>query len=284
MMTKQASPDRSNRRKVLRMAAAGLTGLAGGTLLPALSRPGAAFRQGLFGPALASGGAAPWSYGGKDGPAHWGQLAPSYRACSQGRRQSPIDLAAAHLSEAVELGLDWHPGRARLSNTGHTLQLDPESDGTPSRLKISGREFAFLQLHFHHPSEHALGGKRWPLEAHFVHKAMKGDDLLVLAVLFRPGRANDLLGRLLARMPAKPGVVKLDGIVDLTQLLPRGAASYRYAGSLTTPPCSETVDWVVFRDPIEAGVGQIGRFAQVFPMNARPLQPLDGRSVTVDLF
>lgn len=259
------------------MVAAGLTGLAGGTLLPA-PWPVSLTRQ-----AVASGPAS-WSYGGKDGPAHWGQLAPGYQACGVGKRQSPIDLAAAHLGQATDLTFEWHPGQARLSNTGHTLELDFEGAGAPSRLKLAGRAFSFLQLHFHHPSEHAVAGKRWPLEAHFVHKAMKGDGLVVLAVLFRPGRANDLLGRLLARMPAKPGTVKLEGIIDLAQLLPPGAASYRYAGSLTTPPCSEIVDWVVFRDPIEAGIGQIERFAQVFTMNARPLQPLDGRSVTVDLF
>jgi len=254
------------------MAAAGLSGFAGGLWPLSLSRQAVA------------NGPVPWSYGGKEGPSHWGQLAPGYQACGQGRRQSPIDLAAAHLGQVADLTLDWHPCRARLSNTGHTLELDPETGGAPSRLNLAGREFMFQQLHFHHPSEHAVAGKRWPLEAHFVHKAAKGGGLAVLAVLLRPGRANDLLGRLLARMPEKPGTVVLDEASDLTQLLPHGAASYRYAGSLTTPPCSEIVDWVVFRDPIEAGVGQIERFAQVFAMNARPLQPLDGRNVTVDLF
>jgi carbonic anhydrase len=272
MMTSKANLDRRDRRKVLRLAAAGLGGLAGG-LWP-LCRSWQA----------AASGTVHWSYGGQEGPSHWGQLAPAYQACGQGKHQSPIDLAAAHLGQAADLTLAWHPCRARLSNTGHTLQLDPENDSAASKLKLAGRDFTFQQLHFHHPSEHAVAGKRWPLEAHFVHKAAKGDGLAVLAVLFRPGRANDLLGRLLARMPAKPGTVMLDGVNDLTQLLPRSAASYRYAGSLTTPPCSEIVDWIVFRDPIEAGVGQIQRFAQVFTMNARPLQPLDGRNVTVDLF
>lgn len=234
--------------------------------------------------ASASGKAHGWTYQGEGGPAHWGQLAPDYQACSRGKRQSPVDLAPAHLGSSPDVVLDWHPFRAKVTNNGHTIQLDPESGAVPAALTRGDRRFDFLQLHFHHPSEHALAGKRWPLEAHFVHKAASGGGLAVLGVMIRPGRANDLLGRILARAPAKAGTAALDGAIDLGEMMPNAAATYQYAGSLTTPPCSEIVDWVVFRDPIEAGIGQIESFARLFPMNARPLQPLGSRDVTIDFF
>ena len=233
----------------------------------------------------ASGGSAPWSYGGADGPAHWGRLSDQYKACSFGKRQSPIDLGAAHLAQGGDLTLQWQPFAATVSHTGHTIEVDPaDAKAAGGFLELGGQRYRFLQFHFHHPSEHVLAGNRWPLEAHFVHQAVAGHDLAVVAVLFRPGRANDALEQIFSRMPGKPGTVALQSALDMSQLLPRSAVTYRYAGSLTTPPCSENVNWVVFRDPIEASSGQIDSFARLFPMNARPVQPLANRSVTIDLF
>jgi len=235
-------------------------------------------------PAVASG-TAPWSYGGVDGPAHWGQLAGDYKTCGLGKHQSPIDLGAAHLAQSGDLALQWQPFAATISHTGHTIEIDPlDAKNVDSFLELSGQRYRFLQFHFHHPSEHALAGNRWPLEVHFVHQSVANNGLAVVAVLFRPGRANDALEQVFSRMPGKPGTVALKSTLDMSQFLPRSAVTYRYAGSLTTPPCSEIVNWVVFRDPIEASVGQIDSFARLFPMNARPLQPLANRSVTVDLF
>jgi carbonic anhydrase len=234
--------------------------------------------------AVASTGAA-WSYGGADGPAHWGRLSSAYKTCSLGKHQSPIDLGAAHLAQGGDLILHWQPFAATVSHTGHTIEVAPvNANAAGSFLELGGQRYRFQQFHFHHPSEHALAGNRWPLEVHFVHQAVTGHDLAVVSVLFRPGRANDALEQVFSRMPSKPGTVALKSAMDMSQLLPRSAVTYRYAGSLTTPPCSENVNWVVFRDPIEASVGQIDSFARWFPMNARPVQPLANRSVTVDLF
>lgn len=264
------------RRRVLKTITIGMAGV--GAL-------GSARLFGVGHQAQASGDTKHWTYEGEEGPSHWGQLAPEFKVCRSGSRQSPIDLAPAHLAQGSSLALNWQPVEATLSNNGHTLQVSPkEVNYTASYLELAGQRYNFAQFHFHHPSEHALAGNRWPLEAHFVHKAATGGDLTVIGVLFRPGRANSALEQVLDQMPRKPDVVPLAAAIDMARLLPRSAVTYRYPGSLTTPPCSEIVNWVVFRDPIEAGIGQIDSFARLFPMNARPLQPLLSRSVDIDLF
>lgn len=223
-----------------------------------------------------------WSYEGPEGPAHWGALGPDFAACAKGQRQSPIDLASADLATAPRLDVAWQPFAGTVENNGHTLQV-AANPATPNTLSLDGKSYAFLQFHFHHPSEHAVAGGHWPLEVHLVHKSEAGD-LAVLGILFRPGRENSALGNMLARAPRSRGKTALEKPVDLTQFLPASAATYRYAGSLTTPPCSEIVSWIVFRDPIEAGIGQLESFARLFPMNARPLQPSFQRGIALDLF
>lgn len=223
-----------------------------------------------------------WTYEGPEGPAHWGDIGPDFAACAKGQRQSPIDLASAGLEAGGDLSVAWQPFDGLVENNGHTLQVAPK-DKTGSALTLNGKKYAFLQFHFHHPSEHAVAGGHWPLEVHLVHKSEAGD-LAVTGILFRPGRENDALANVLAHAPRSKGKVALEKPVDLTGFLPASAATYQYAGSLTTPPCSEIVSWIVFRDPIEAGIGQLESFARIFPMNARPLQPGFQRGIALDLF
>ncbi|WP_374307311.1 carbonic anhydrase [Dongia sp.] len=227
-------------------------------------------------------GAPHWTYEGPEGPSHWGQLAPDFGVCGTGQRQSPIDLAGAGLDQAADLALEWQSYGATVENNGHTLQV-AAPDGTPSALTLGGRKYGFLQFHFHHPSEHAVGGGRWPLEVHMVHKSEAGD-LAVTGIFFRPGRENDVLGAILAQAPATKGKKPMARPVDMNRFLPASNATYRYAGSLTTPPCSEIVSWIVFREPVEAAIGQIESFARLFPMNARPLQHDFQRGIALDLF
>jgi carbonic anhydrase len=234
-------------------------------------------------PGLALAENAPhWSYEGPEGAEHWGQLSPEFGACSTGRRQSPIDLASAGLDSAPDLALAWQPFDAMVENNGHTLQVSAAAT-TDSALTLGGKKYAFLQFHFHHPSEHAVSGGRWPLEVHMVHKGEAGD-LAVTGILFRPGRENDALGRILAKAPIDKGKAAIPRTIDMNRFLPTSRATFRYAGSLTTPPCSEIVSWIVFRDPVEAGVGQIETFARMFPMNARPLQQGFQRGIALDIF
>ncbi len=223
-----------------------------------------------------------WSYEGPQGPVSWSRLSPDFAACGRGQQQSPIDLAQAGLHTAPNLSLAWQPFKGVVENNGHTLQVVPRV-GTDSALSLGGKKYAFLQFHFHHPSEHAVNGGRWPLEVHIMHKAEAGD-IAMASILFRPGRENDLLTRIFAEAPTSKGKATLTQALDMDRFLPTSHATYRYAGSLTTPPCSEIVSWIVFREPVEAAVGQIQRFAQIFPMNARPLQRVFQRDITLDLF
>lgn len=215
-----------------------------------------------------------WAYEGEGGPERWGDLSADFKACSLGLEQTPIDLTATIRAEtgAVELSFGQMP--LTILNNGHTIQINCAPG---SRTAISGKAFDLLQFHFHHPSEHLLSGKAFDLELHFVHKSAEGQ-LAVLGVFIRPGQENAALAPVWAAMPREAGEPKPVGTsIDPGLLLPANRHYFRYKGSLTTPPCSEGVLWTVFRDSIEASTDQIRQFAELFPMNARPVQPLNSR-------
>lgn len=217
-----------------------------------------------------------WSYGGEGGPEHWGDLGQDNRACSIGLQQSPIDIAGALSADVSAPTLHWtSASSAQVVNNGHTLQVNVAGSG---RLELAGKDYDLKQFHFHHPSEHTIDGKTFPLEVHFVHAASDGD-LAVIGVMFEPGAVNPALNPIWAVAPAKEGAAEAAGEIQLAAFRPKDRALYRYEGSLTTPPCSETVHWTVMSQPITASPSQIAAFAQLFPMNARPVQPLNRRYV-----
>ncbi|MEJ0016171.1 MAG: carbonic anhydrase [Acetobacteraceae bacterium] len=216
-----------------------------------------------------------WGYEGGGGPAKWGDLSADFRACSAGVEQTPIDLVHPVRAELGSVTVAYQKMPLKIVNNGHTIQVK----ATPgSRLQINETAYELLQFHFHHPSEHLLAGKAFDLECHFVHRSAAGA-FAVLGVFVQPGAANAALTPIWQAMPAKetpeqtvPGVT-----VDASALLPKDRHYFRYMGSLTTPPCSEGLTWTVFRDPVTASVEQIRAFAALFPMNARPSQPLNRR-------
>lgn len=217
-----------------------------------------------------------WSYGGADGPEHWGELAPENRPCAIGGQQSPVDLTSTLSANVTTPVTRWAPANAaQVVNNGHTLQVNLTSPGS---LKLAGKDYTLKQFHFHHPSEHTIDGKSFPLEVHFVHAAADGD-LAVIGVMFETGAVNPALNPIWAVAPAKEGTAEAAGEIDLAAFLPKDAGLYRYEGSLTTPPCSETVHWTVMSTPITASASQIAAFAQLFPWNARPVQPLNRRYI-----
>ncbi|WP_166644963.1 carbonic anhydrase [Dongia mobilis] len=207
---------------------------------------------------------------------------PATAATCRGERQSPIDLGGALPARGAALALDYTPFDGELHHRGHTLEVMPRAGSAGGTLVLGNDRYNFVQFHFHHPSEHALAGKRWPMEMHIVHRAADGR-LVVLGIMLRPGRENGGIAALLKAMPHSGGALSLPPM-ELGQFMPAGRAHFSYEGSLTTPPCSEIVQWIVFRDPIEAAPGQITALARAFPMNARPLQPSHGRPVGLDLF
>lgn len=217
-----------------------------------------------------------WTYGGATGPAAWGKLAPGNLACSTGQQQSPIDLSADIAGRAAEPTLAWSPvNGGKVINNGHTIQMNADGAGG---VVIAGVRYEFRQVHFHHPSEHTINGKSYPLEAHLVHESADGR-LAVIGVLFEEGANNPALDPIWATAPIREGAAAVAFPVDLAKLVPANTPAYRYQGSLTTPPCSETVTWTVLARPLTASRGQLESFASVFPNNARPVQPLNRRFV-----
>lgn len=220
-----------------------------------------------------------WGYEGEAGPDQWGKLASEYAACSIGREQSPVDLTKAVPALLGHPLPAWKPVRLQVLNNGHTIQVDCAGGGT---VTVDGTAYDLLQFHFHHPSEHTVDGVTAAMEIHFVHRAAAGG-LAVLGVLVRQGEANPALETIWKAMPAKAGeVTRLDTLFHPGTLLPTDSSTWRYAGSLTTPPCSEVVSWVVYRQAVAASAEQIARFATLFPNNARPVQPLNRRKLLLD--
>jgi carbonic anhydrase len=217
-----------------------------------------------------------WTYKGEAGPDKWGSLDAADAACSTGSsQQSPIDITGPISARQPTLKVSWSKRPDSIVNNGHTIQLGfAEGDA----LNMGDRRYALKQFHFHHPSEHLVEGKRFAMEAHFVHEA--ADGLAVVGVLMVPGKPNAVFKKIVATMPPEEGPpVSADPAIDPSRLLPTQRAYFHYEGSLTTPPCSETVDWIVLAQPIEVDETDIARFGKLYPMNARPLQHRDRRFI-----
>ena len=218
-----------------------------------------------------------WGYSGHAGPQHWGELDPAYALCGTGHGQSPVDIHDAIDTDLPAIEFHYRVGGRDEINNGHTIQIDYEPG---SSIRYAGRDYALKQFHFHAPSEHHIHGHAFPLEAHLVHADAAGH-LLVIAVMFEVGRHNHALATAWQDMPERAHTHHL----LLTRafaggLLPARHDYYRLSGSLTTPPCTEGVTWLVMQEPVTADREQIEHFARVMGQpNNRPVQPLNGRSV-----
>ncbi len=195
-----------------------------------------------------------------------------FPACSIGGEQSPIDLTGAVRAEIEPPAVSWRAEAFRIVNNGHTIQANASPGGFATS---AGRKYELQQFHFHAPSEHTLDSKRSAMEAHFVHGG-EGENLMVIGVFLEGGGrdANPAFSALMAAAPKDEGETALKAAMDPASLLPKARHFFRYEGSLTTPPCSEVVEWNVFAAPVPVAKGDIERFKEPFPMNARPLQPV----------
>jgi carbonic anhydrase len=221
--------------------------------------------------------AAHWSYEGAGAPAKWGDLDAANKVCTIGSQQSPIDIGATIKSQLPALKIDWAAqGAGTVVNNGHTIQLNFAEGST---LTLGDVKYKLLQVHFHRPSEHLIGGRNFPMEAHFVHRADSGP-LAVVGVLMATGKPNAAFSQIIATMPAREGpAVKANAGINPNALLPAKLGYYRYPGSLTTPPCSETVEWLLLTDPIQVAEADVASFAKLYPLNARPAQKDNRRYV-----
>jgi carbonic anhydrase len=213
--------------------------------------------------------AAHWTYTGPEGPDKWGDLDAANRVCSVGGQQSPVDIGETIRATLPALKTGWARRADTIVNNGHTIQLNV-ADG--STLTAPGGTYKLVQFHFHRPSEHQINGKTYPMEVHFVHANAAGG-LAVVGVLMETGRPNPVFNKIVSTMPAAAGPpVRADTAINPNGLLPAKLAYYRYSGSLTTPPCSETVDWLLLTDPIQVASGDVAAFARLYSANARPVQ------------
>lgn len=214
-----------------------------------------------------------WTYANQSA---WSGLAVT---CSAGHEQSPINLSsAAPQSDLADLAPHYTATGGRLVNNGHTLQFTPAQNS--STLLIGNRAFGFAQFHFHAPAEHTIDGRAYPAELHFVHRNSEGQ-LAVLGVFFTEGAENPTLTSVLAALPTAQG----DGFatqltsLDLAALVPPDRDYFAYAGSLTTPPCSEGVRWNVLSTPITASAAQIAALREALGASSRHVQPTNARTV-----
>jgi carbonic anhydrase len=210
-----------------------------------------------------------WGYEGAMGPAKWGDVDAASKVCTVGLQQSPIDIISPIKSQLPPLKINWVKGADTIVNNGHTIQLNFAEGAT---LMVGTNTYKLLQVHFHRPSEHMIAGKSYPMEAHFVHRAASGA-LAVVGVLMSTGKANAAFAKVVAAMPVKQGPpVKADAGFDPNAMLPKKLGYYRYPGSLTTPPCAETVEWLLLTTPITVAESDVAAFAKLYPLNARPVQ------------
>jgi carbonic anhydrase len=218
-----------------------------------------------------------WSYGGKTGPDEWGKLSPEYAACKTGKQQSPIDIKHAKASDLPAIQFDYKPAPLHIINNGHTIQINYPPG---SSITVGDKKYELKQFHFHHPSENKINGRAFNMEAHFVHADTNGN-LAVVAVMLKPGAGNSLLATLWAHVPRDPGPEQKyeDVQINAAALLPADHGYYTFPGSLTTPPCSENVTWMVLKTPENLTQAQSDTFGAIYAENARPVEKLNDRQV-----
>ncbi len=220
-----------------------------------------------------------WSYGGDTGPQSWARLKPEFNLCALGKRQSPINIEDGNtlVGPAEPVQFNYTPSNGTVVNNGHTIQVDVQGENA---IVVRGVRYKLLQFHFHTPSEEQINSQRYAMVAHLVHKSDEGQ-LAVVAVLLAPGVANPLIDKVWTYMPLDTGdqVRMPRELLNLNELLPADQRYYQFMGSLTTPPCSENVLWMVFKQPMQISRAQYRLFTQLYANNARPVQALNGRPV-----
>lgn len=224
----------------------------------------------------AKGDVAPWGYEGAGGPERWAELKPEFATCARGSRQSPVDIRDGIKVDLEPIAFDYRASGFRVIDTGHTVQVDVDPGNT---IEVLGRRYELQEFHFHNPSEERIDGRQFAMVAHLVHKSADGR-LAVVAVLLEPGSANAIVQAAWNNLPLEKGEpVVARKRLELAALLPEDRGYYTYMGSLTTPPCSEGVLWMVMRQPVAVSAAQIAIFARLYPMNARPVQRAAGRLI-----
>jgi carbonic anhydrase len=221
----------------------------------------------------------PWTYEGERGNDHWAELDPQYAACN-GKEQSPIDIRHTQKAELPRLRFEYQSGPiGDVINNGHTIRVNYAAPGSGDFLIVGDKRYQLTQFHFHHPSEEYVHGKPSEMVVHLMHQASDGE-VAAVAVLVKAGKANAAVQKLWDHMPPSEGQTSVSGLeLNPAEFLPGNTSYYTYLGSQTAPPCTEGIKWFVLKTPIELSAAEISAFAQLYPHDVRPLQPLNGRIV-----
>ncbi|OFA02668.1 carbonic anhydrase [Duganella sp. HH101] len=217
-----------------------------------------------------------WSYEGENGPANWGKINPEWSKCSTGNRQSPIDIRDGMKVELEQITFDYHPSSFNVTDNGHTVQVMLSGGNF---LTVNNRMYELIQFHFHRPSEERVNGKGYEMVVHLVHKDGEGK-LAVLALLLERGKPQPVIQTVWNNLPLeKLETLAPSTVLDPLDLIPARRDYFTFMGSLTTPPCTEGVLWLVMKEPVQASPAQMALFSRLYPLNARPIQPGSGRIV-----
>lgn len=211
-----------------------------------------------------------WDYSKKRGPKKWADLSREFEICTSGTHQSPIDIHPEKISQRKDFRLSYANTEIDLIDNEHTIEFDYEPG---SFLFLEGDKYELKQFHFHSPSEHEVNGKRYDMEVHLVHKNQAGK-LAVIGLLVEEGKNNDLIGQIWRHLPHDKDKHHIfpNERVNILDLIPHDKKAYYYSGSLTTPPCSESVHWLVIEKPIEFSKDEIDYFHSFYNWNIRSIQ------------
>ncbi len=218
-----------------------------------------------------------WSYDGDEGPSHWGDINPEFAPCKTGHHQSPIDIGNPQKADLPPIRFDYKPTPLHIIDNGHTIMINYAPG---SSIRVGDKQYELKQFHFHRPSEEKVNGKTYDMVAHLVHADPDGN-LAVVAVLLEEGKNNPLIRELWNDLPKeKEKEQVLDTVtINVENLLPADPGYYTFSGSLTTPPCSENVTWLVLKHTVAITAEEIGQFSKLYRHDARPTQPLYDRVV-----
>jgi carbonic anhydrase len=239
-------------------------------------RPARAGKPASHADARGDAHAAHWSYAGENGPQAWGTIKGDFSTCATGQRQSPIDIREGIAVNLEPVRFDYRESSFSVIDNGHTVQVNLAPGNA---IEVLGRRYELLQFHFHRPSEERIGGRQFDMVAHLVHKDPEGK-LAVVAVLLERGSVQPIVQTVWNNLPLEKGEAQPARVMlDPSALLPPDRRYYTYMGSLTTPPCSEGVLWMVLQNPVSIAPEQIDIFSKLYPMNARPVQATAGRLI-----
>lgn len=221
-------------------------------------------------------GPAHWAYGGEGGPGEWARMKPEFAACATGQRQSPIDIRDGIRVDLEPITFDYRPAGFNVVDNGHTIQVNLAAGNA---IVVNQRRYELVQFHFHRPSEERINGRQYDMVVHLVHKDPDGR-LAVVAVLIERGGAHPVVQQVWNSLPLEQQEPMVGPMpLNPALLLPEDRRYFTYMGSLTTPPCSEGVLWMVLKQPVSLSDQQLAVFARLYPMNARPLQRSAGRLI-----